>query len=196
MKRVLAQEKILWLDLETTGLNPKKNDIWQVGMMIEVDGQVMDEADLKMAPRTPSSIDKKALEMSGHDKATMMSFSDPRAVMATFKEILAKYVDRFDSDDKFVLAGFNIATFDDPFLREAFRKDGDKFYGSWFFNAVLDVRAFVPFLLLRGYRFPDLKLETICEGLGIEIQAHDALSDIRATRTLWQFLRGFVSYGG
>ena len=47
--------------------------------------------------------------------------------------------------------------------------------------------------LFLHFDFNDHKLGTVCEQLGIELDAHDAMNDIRATRELVQ---GFHGRGG
>jgi len=37
---------------------------------------------------------------------------------------------------------------------------------------------------------PNYKLQTVCEHFGVQIDAHDALSDIKATRELLQMILG------
>ena len=103
---------------------------------------------------------------------------------------MSKYVDQYDKNDKFTIVGYN-CTFDIGFLREFFRLNNDKYYGSWFSSYnMIDVHKL--FTALRGSGlYPELealenmKLETVANHYGIEIQAHDALSDIYATEKLY-----------
>ena len=51
--------------------------------------------------------------------------------------------------------------------------------------SLLPLRVFANFLCVLGkIQTDNVKLETLCNNYGIKINAHDALSDIRATREL------------
>ena len=188
----MKRSKILWVDVETTGVDPVANDIWQLAYLIEIDGKVVDGENMYIRPHNVANIEQKALEVGGTsiEKLLEIELLVSQAV-ANIKAKWAKYVDKFDKRDKFVLAGYWV-NFDSNFLRQLFTKAGDKFgIGSWCFSPCLDVASFVAIAVAKhNFRFPNYKLETVCGKLGIPIEAHDALSDIYATRTLYSALRG------
>jgi DNA polymerase III subunit epsilon len=110
--------------------------------------------------------------------------------LTEIRKLLGKYVNKYDKQDKFVLGGYNVG-FDMDMMRVSFEKAGDNYFGSWFFWPVIDVRVMVAEQILEiGLRLPNYKLETVCEYFNIPIDAHNALSDIRATRQLYYFLKG------
>ncbi len=75
------------------------------------------------------------------------------------------------------------------FLKEWFADNDHKYYGSYFSHKDIDVFALVKHLkLLYMLDTPNDKLETLCKHFGIEIDAHNALSDIEATRSLYKAL--------
>jgi DNA polymerase-3 subunit epsilon len=189
-----AKRKILWLDTETTGLDPNRNDIWQLAALVEIDGVIVEEVDLKLAPISSAFIDAEALKMSKHSIDDLMNLPSAQVGMGKFKQVLGKYVNKFDKDDKFVVGGYCV-NFDLDFLRSTFAKCGDKYFGSWFFNAFIDVRSFVALLPTYGMRFDNFKLVTLCADLGIQLKAHDALEDIKATRTLMGCVKGLLNGG-
>jgi DNA polymerase-3 subunit epsilon len=41
-------KKLLYLDLETTGLDPKTNSIHEIGAIVEIDGFVAGEFEIKL----------------------------------------------------------------------------------------------------------------------------------------------------
>ena len=43
-------KKALYFDVETTGLNPYKNDIIQFACLVEINGEVKEEFETKVAP--------------------------------------------------------------------------------------------------------------------------------------------------
>ena len=100
-------------------------------------------------------------------------------------------MDRYDTLDKFHLIAYN-AKFDTDHLRAWFAKNGDKFFGSWFWHPPLDVMSFAAIGLMR--RRPSLdnfKLLTVAEALGLEIdeeRSHDALYDVELAREVFHML--------
>ena len=181
--------KIFWFDCETTSLNPHKGSIHQLAFMIEIDNKIVEELNLKIAPFPNSEISKRALEISGVTDDQIEQFPPPEEMYTDLMKVLEKYVNKFTKTDKFILGGYNIATFDEPFLRQFFIKNHDKFFGSWFFWPKLDVQTQVAeHLVKKGLRLENYKLETVCNHFKITISAHDAMSDITATRTLYYLL--------
>jgi len=188
MKR---RSKILWLDVETTGTDYKIHDIWQLAYIIEIDGVVVEECEMLIRPDNMDAIDDKALEIGGitREELEKIDYNIADAV-ADLKKSWAKFIDRYDRDDKFVIVGYYV-NFDAQFLREMFVKAGDRYgIGSWCFSCLLDVSSFVAIAVGKfGFRFENHKLETVCEKLKIPLEkAHDSMQDIRATRALYNIL--------
>lgn len=181
--------KILWLDLETTGLEPKDHDIIQLAALIEIDGTIVEEVNLFARPMRPENIQSDALAISGWSREDLDDLPPWPKTLDKFKKVLAKYVSRYKKEDKLVPAGYFVR-FDTDFLREGFRKVRDKFYGSWFTSINLDVASVLAEQVAAGKIIaPSFKLKDICEIFGIPLKAHDALEDIKATRMLYQVLR-------
>ena len=186
------RSKILWLDTETTGTNAKRHDIWQIAYLVEIDGNIVDGMEMKIRPSRIENATEKALEVGGVTREKLSEIeTDIVEAVSTLKESWSKYIDKYDRNDKFVMAGYNVR-FDYEFVYEMFKKAGDKYgLGSWCFWPVLDVASFLGDAISRyALRFPNYKLGTVCENLGIDFEAHDALEDIRATMRLYKVLRG------
>ena len=185
--------KILWMDCETTGTDPIKNDIWQFAHLIEIDGEIVDGENMYIRPHNINNIEDQALEIGGTTITKLLEIETTVAqAVASIKRKWALYINKYDKKDKFVMAGYWIH-FDNSFLRQMFAKAGDDKYGigSWCFSPCIDVASFVAIAVAKhGFRFPNYKLETVCDRLGIPIDAHDALSDVHATRTLYTALGG------
>lgn len=154
-----------------------------------------------MRPLMKHEVDPEALEAIGLKKPEIKNYPPQATQYDAFEAFLARYVNRYEKLDKFVLAGYNINAFDEPFLRQLFvdnaktRKDRKYggYFGSWFFWPKRDVQTFLAEHLAEGLRLDNYKLETVCEYYNIPIEAHDALSDIRATRQLYRVLRYSIS---
>jgi DNA polymerase-3 subunit epsilon len=128
----------------------------------------------------------------------IMSYQDPTVAYFQLLRIFDKYVDKYNSQDKFIPAGHNVI-FDMNMLNHFFRKNGlphpkyectgDPFLFSYILGSSLDTRSLAVMLEIKnGRMFKNHKLETLCEHYGIELDAHDAMNDINATRTLLQHL--------
>jgi DNA polymerase-3 subunit epsilon len=181
--------KVFWFDLETTGVFDKTCAILQLAGLVEIDGQIVNEINLKARPHEGAFISDEALLVNGLDEATIMSYPSHTVMYSELVNFICKYVNKFNKKDKFVLGGYNVG-FDDGFLRELFYRCGDKFYGSLFAWPKLDVQHLIAEQYADGLRLPDHKLSTICSHFGIPLDAHEAMGDIVATRNLYYKLRG------
>ena len=190
--------KILYLDLETTGLVEGVHGIIQLAAIVEIDGEITDEVDLRMRPMLKHEISPEALSVHGLTEDEIRNYPHADFTFKQFESLLTRYVNKYEKLDKFILAGYNVAKFDERFLRQMFidnaatREDRQRggYYGSWFFWPVLDVQTYLAnHIAEHGLRLENYKLETVCKHFGIPIDAHDALSDIRATRNLYRVLR-------
>lgn len=180
----MALTKTLYFDLETTGTDPVKNGIIQIAGIIDINGKITDQFNYKVRPFDVDEIEDKALEVNQTTREKIKLYDPAPAVFVKLIDTFAKAIDRYNKFDKFYAAGFN-ANFDISFLREFFNKNGDQYFGSWFNGVPVDGYYIAKWLQWRGLIAPEnLKLETLCKLFNIEISAHDALSDIAATREL------------
>ena len=186
-------KKVLWLDVETTGLDCKKHGLREVGFIIEIDGVEVDKGVFKINPFTYTTkdvvIDDYALEIS---KVSIEDLESYDRVSYCFKELmkkLVKYVNVNDKNDCFVIAGYNVA-FDIGFIKEWFKEMGlQDSYKDLFHYKSLDVFSLVFVLRHLGLNSAENdKLETMCNYFDIEIEAHNALSDIEATKKLYELI--------
>lgn len=182
--------KILWLDTETTGVNPYKHSIVQIAAIAETDGVIEGTFNHKMQPIAGAEIDLKALEVNNTTEEELRTYMLPANAYELLVAFLGDHIDKYNKADKFVVAGYNVK-FDTDVLRQWFLAFNDKYYGSWFFWPSIDVaQTFVEERLLGGTMLDDYKLATVCTYMGIQFDAHDAMADIEATRTLYYKLKG------
>lgn len=175
-----------WIDEETTGLDPEKNDVITLSVMIEINGKIDKSINLKIQPHSWENIDDEALKVNGITREEMKTFDPPDIALDKLLTFFSKYVNKFDKKDKFYFAGYNVKKFDIPFLEQFFIKCGDDYFWSWFQPQKLDVFDAIHFFYMAGY-FRDcenLKLSTIANKMDIPLNAHDAKSDIMATRAI------------
>lgn len=181
--------KILFFDLETTGVKFWKNGIYQIGGIVDIDGEEKERFDIRVAPNPAAIIEPEALVVAGVTMEQIQGYQPMIEGYRQLVDILSKYVDKYDKKDKMFLAGFNNAAFDNQFLRAFFTQNGDKYFGSWFWPNPLDVYALsTPPLFDRRADMENFKLMTVAKEMGIEIdesKLHDATYDIELTRLIY-----------
>lgn len=186
-------KKVLWLDVETTGLDCRKHGLREVGFIIEIDGVEVDKGVFRINPFTYTTrdvvIDDYALEISKVSIEDLESYDSSSYCFKELMKKLVKYVNVNDKNDCFVIAGYNTA-FDIGFIKEWFKEMGllDS-YKDLFHYKSLDVFSLVFVLRHLGLNSAENdKLETMCNYFGIGIEAHNALSDIEATKKLYELI--------
>lgn len=146
--------KLLFFDLETTGVKFWRNGIHQIGGIVDIDGQEVERFDIRLAPNPAATIEQEALDVAGVTLEQVQSYQPMEEGYRQLVGILSKYVNKFDKRDKMYLVGYNNAGFDNSFLRALFQQCGDKYFGSWFYPNCMDVYVMVtPFLM--GVRIDD-----------------------------------------
>jgi len=180
--------KIFWFDVETSGIDPKEHALLTLGGVVEMNDQIVDQIDLKFRPYENAKVAGDALEKNNLTIEEIMKFPPPRESLNRLRWFLKRFVNKYDRDDKLVLAGYN-TPFDINFLRAAFLKENDNYFGSWFFWPSIDAQNLVAEMVAKGLRLPNYQLETVCKHYEIEIEAHKAISDIIATRDLYLLLK-------
>ena len=177
--------KLLFLDTETTGLDPSKNGIIQIAGMVEIDGEVKEEFDLRVKPFPGQVISEEALKVTGKTVEEIQTYTEPLIGYRSFTEMLDKYVDKFNRADKFYMVGQN-TKFDYDFMTEWFKRNGNPYFYGYVNYHLLDViQATALFTVAGKMKLQNMKLGTVCEHFGIPLKAHDALEDIRATRQVF-----------
>lgn len=184
--------KLIFLDLETTGLNPKRAAIIQFGAVIVGMGRPAAELDIRMRPHEDAEVNEEALTVTGVMPGDFDNppYIDYREGKRQIEAALAGYVNRYDKLDKFFAIGYNLYAFDMPFLRALFSRCGDKYFGSWFWHPPIDLMIIAAFIL-RNERptLPNFKLETVCRAFGVRVdeeKQHDALYDVKLCIELWK----------
>lgn len=184
--------KILFFDLETTGLNPGKHGIHQISGEIVINGKSVESFDFHVRPNEKAVIEDEALKIAGVTRDQVLAYTPMTDVYWKFVNMLAKHVDKFNQKDKFFLAGYNNAAFDNQFLRGFFLQNGDKYFGSWFWSNTIDVMVLATqHLLSERSQLENFKLATVARYFGIDVTEeglHDALYDIRLTRAIYEYV--------
>ena len=181
----IVMSKVLWLDTETSGLDPKVNGIIEIAGILYINDQQRTTIDLQLNPKTYKrkiKIEKEALKINGYTKKKLKKLPNSVDQFDIFISFLDDLVNKFDKNDKIIIAGYN-SRFDTDFLREWFKDNNNDFYGSYFYNYDNDVFAFVKKLWAQEkiVGLQNLKLPTLANYFNIPLEAHIAMEDIRAT---------------
>ena len=182
----------IYYDLETTGLDFRKNGIHQIAGIIEVNDVEVDNFNFLVQPNPKAQINPKALELCGVTLEQVQNYAPMKEVHRRLTETLARYVNRFDRKQKAHLVGFNNRKFDDNFLRAWFSQCGDKYFGSWFWPNTIDVMGLASEYLI--YARPDMKnfkLKTLAKHFGIPVEPeklHTGDYDVLLTRRIYEIV--------
>ncbi len=187
--------KIIYLDTETTGLDKDKNDIIQVAGIVEIDGVEKERFNLKCQPFDWNNVSQEALDIQGRTIEDLKAYPKPQDTYKEFIKILSRYINKFDKNDKFYLAGQNVK-FDLEFLHSWAKKNGDIYLCSYFYWYVLDLLVLASCFRAWGFIYTEtLKLCAICPVLGVKIEnAHDAMADIEATKICFEKIKTMFKY--
>ena len=195
-------QKFVFIDVETTGVNPETNGLTQISGCVQIGDDVLETFDCFVRPFPQDIIEAAALEVTGIDRRQLLPpdhpdhlakegqyFEEPRDVYVRLHEMFKKYVDQYDKGDKYQFVGYNSHSFDMPFLRRFWEKNNDRFFGSWFWYPSLDVMlVWAQILYAERAELPNFKLATVASHCGIEVddsRLHDSQYDIELTRELW-----------
>lgn len=182
-------QKLFFYDLETTGVRFWKNGIHQISGKIVIDGETKETFNYKVQPYKDALIEDEALAVAGITREDLLEYTPMVEVYTSLRQMLAKYVDKYNKMDKFHLVGFNNASFDNQFFRAFFTQMGDNYFGSWFWADSHDVMVMASVHLADvRHRMTNFKLATVAKEFGIEVKdesLHDALYDIELTEQIY-----------
>lgn len=177
--------KLLFLDTETTGVDRTKNGIVQIAGIVEIDGEIKEEFNIRCRPYPGQTYTTEALTVIGKTVEEIKEYPDPKEAYQKLHGIFNKYIDRYNKNDKFHMVGQN-TKFDYDFLTAWFEHAGDKFFYAYVAYYLIDlIQATALFTVAGKMKLPNMKLATVADSFGIKFQAHDALEDIRVTRQIF-----------
>lgn len=193
--------KLLWLDTETTGLNKEKCDIIQLAGIVIIDGEEKERFNFHCQPINYENIEQNALDTTKMTIEKLKTFETPQEAYRKFKKIIEKFVNKYDKNDKFFIAGHNVQ-FDIDFCKNWFEKQGDKYFFSYFFHQPIDLMYLSVILHTAGLiNLSNFKLGTIANYLEIGLEEsdeylHDASIDIDITRKCFcRLVSKYINFG-
>lgn len=174
--------KILFVDTETTGLSPKKQDIIQIGAVVMENRTVIDEINIKCQPVQWDNINSYALKVNNSTVEQLKTYELPRDAWDKFHAFVTKH----HTDEGYVFGGQN-CKFDKTFLSTWWDNHSpaeEPEFDHYLNGKTLELMNITN--SMKKYGFLDVKnvkLPTIVEALDIKVDGnlHDAVTDIKAT---------------
>ena len=160
-------QDFICIDLETTGLNPKKDRIIEIGAVKVRNGQAVETFQQLIDPK--QQLEERVEILTGISSKELEGQPTIQEVLPALKEFL----------EEDVLLGHRVL-FDYSFLKRAFINEKFSFERKGIDTLKL-ARQFVT-------DSESKKLESLCQHYGIKHQAHRALGDALATVELYQIL--------
>jgi DNA polymerase III subunit epsilon len=192
----MRSNKNIFIDLETTGLDPLCHATIQIAGLVEIDGEVVEEFDIRMKPFPNQLISKESLKVNSVSIQDLKNRMSPKEGYKKFIEIISKYIDLKDWKDKFFFIGYN-CNFDKEFLEAFLRNCADFNFQKYFWWPLIDVSVFaIEYFREEREKFPNFKLSTVAKSALSEKvdeeKLHEALYDSVLTRNLYRkFVLGY-----
>lgn len=171
------KRKLVFIDLETTGLDPEIHEIVEVACLV-VDGEtfnIISEYEAKVKPQHLEVAYPEALRIIGYSEK---EWRDARPASQVLKEV-AKLAPGG------MITGWNVS-FDWWFLQKGFKRFGIK---SKFDYHKIDVMSIAYAMLYPRREIKEWGLHDIAPFLGLRIvKEHRAMADIRLTHEIFKKL--------
>jgi DNA polymerase III subunit epsilon len=194
--------KIFWVDCETTGLDSVNHAIIQIAGLIEINERVEETVNLFMRPLLGNEkfhykenpgiddeINNEALKVNGRSREEIFDFQHPRVAFESLFSTLDRYINKDDPHSRFICGGKNVG-FDMGFMWEGFSKTGFDNFSDYFLDVSRELECLIADMIAeKNLKLENYSLSTVCEYYNVEINNHEAMSDIIATRELFYILR-------
>lgn len=172
--QAVCDRPIVWLDTETTGLDPLENDIIEFAAVRDDTGESLE---MKIWPDRPENANPRALEINGY---SVEAWEEAGAV--TMEEAAPKIAAFLHN---VILGGQNVS-FDEDFIKAALKTH--KVETRIGYHKLDTVTLALVHIRPLGIR--SVSLHTICNVLGISNEGeHTAMADVLRTQAVYQALR-------
>lgn len=182
IKKNLWEYKLAFLDLETTGLSPKHNEIIEVGILLydQESDQIEKEWEYKIAPSNIETASPMALKLNGYN-------DNPQSYKGNLKSAMIKINSLIDKEC--LIVGQNVGGFDLPFIYNAMESLGIK---PGFSRRYLDLMG-LAWWAVKDTDIPGISLENFCTHFNVSNDgAHGAIVDCRRTFEVYRKVSEFL----
>ena len=180
--------KILWCDVETTGIETTDSGAFEIAMIYR-NGNKTAERDFYLNPIKGNIIyHEESGKIHGFSEDKIKSFEPAETVMPKIVRFLTECLHDFSKQnpsEKMFFGGYN-CSFDWKHVNALMTSYTSSKMADFFYTQLADV-----FIQAKKGRYKgkinteNLKLGTVCKSFNVSLEnAHNALADIRATRDL------------
>lgn len=188
--------RLVFIDTETTGLDPVQHDLWQMSMIITDEaGNVIETKNILAKPNNIENASEQALKVAHITRKSLERLPNRYDSYREFMETLIRVCT--ESGGKVTWVGYN-NKFDVQFV-DKFCREFDFGFDLWNYFSYISIDMLQVSMMLKTMGFintENLKLEWVYKNfhLGLDT-AHDAVADANATRVLYQWLRYIIGKG-
>lgn len=171
---------ICWIDIETTGLNPKIDKIVELAAIIEKDNNIITSyQEYIKYPDYPIN-SKDAFNINGLSEKFLEKHGiNFDSAISDIEEFL--FYQSVYKEEKLIIAGYCI-DFDISFLKNYFQD----IFNNVFDKNIIDVKKIADsYLINNKIKLVNKKLETVCNYFNIKQDFHSAMPDVIATKELY-----------
>jgi len=176
------EDRLLFVDTETGGLNPNKHSLLSLAMVVWEDMEIIDSQEI-LINDGKLSVTAEALSINKIDieKHKQSAISPSQAIDQLFI-FISKH---FPEKRKITLAGHNVH-FDVNFLRFFFSKNNENF-SKFFSHRIIDTSSILYYLYLAGHlKHRAISSDEAFDLFEIKVEGrHTALGDAIATAKLF-----------
>jgi DNA polymerase III alpha subunit (gram-positive type) len=181
-----------FLDTETTGLDPIKDEVHQVACIItDVDNNPVGGCNYKFRP-SDEALNQMSYEALDKCNLTVEQIrnrkTSSKVAYNTFCSMISEFTSINGKRSKMLFFAYN-SPFDEAFMRK-WMSQGDTSYGDVYYYPSLCVcREFAWITQNMRDKMPSMSLSEVCKYLNIEFdesKAHDAMYDVKKTFELYK----------
>lgn len=176
--------ELVSLDLETTGLNPKKDEILSIGAVKIRENEILLNDSLELFVKPTKKIDKKSIEIHHIRPCDLENAID-------IEEAIKKLLD--------FIEGRRVVGYYIKFDHEMISKYTKKMIGCKLPNETIELSSMYYKRKRKSsaYEFVDLKFDTILKELDLpRLYKHDALNDAVMSAMMYLKLKNIPEYKG
>lgn len=179
---------LLYIDVETTGLDPEKCSIFQLsGIFKNTTTHTSNTFDYYVRPYRGERMDLESKEKTGKTDEELATYPDQKSAFDAFVQLVNAYSNNGSFKDKIYVVGYNATYFDMAFLRKWFEFNNYTSFGNYFWSPSIDVYH-IAMLHCAGRRhlLKNFRLTTVYKAFtGKDLDnAHNSWADIQATAEL------------
>lgn len=185
--------KVIFLDVETTGLDTVKCGIHQLAGTIVMNDEVIDRFDYRINPFKGCEVNEEALAVSNTQALDFLKYNQEWQVIHMFTQLLEKHKS-YPKNDKFYLAGWRVTEFDIKFLQSFFERNSlsKEIFDSYFWSNPIDVKTLATIRLMKERSYmKSFRLASVAKYLGVEVEEsklHTAAYDAYLCRKVYEIV--------